>query len=133
MQGKAREMVDGILQALHEVEGVQATLVVNGAGQLLAHRAHALYDRGLLQAVSRTIVDAIDSLQLVHDDWEMLTASFADGKLLVRNLNAGRDRSGVAVALAVVADARINASFAGVAMRVAGQRLKSGVPAPPKE
>jgi predicted regulator of Ras-like GTPase activity (Roadblock/LC7/MglB family) len=123
-------MVDGILQALHEVEGVQASLVMNGAGQLLAHRAHAVYDRDLLADVSRTIVNALDSLQLVHDDWEMLTASFADGKLLVRNLNAGRDGSGVAVALAVVADARLNASFAGVAMRVAASRLKNATPAP---
>ena len=120
--------MDAILQSLHEVEGVQATLVVDCEGQLLAHRAHAVYDHGLLQEVGRTVVNAIDSLQLVHDDWELVSAGFADGKLLIRNLNAAR--AGQAAALAVVADSRLNPSFAGVAIRVAASRLRNGTPTP---
>lgn len=124
--------MEGILQSLHEVEGVQATLVLDSDGQLLAHRAHAVFDQGLLQEVGRTVTSAIDSLQLVHDDWELISAGFADGKLLVRNLNASRQTPGRPAALAVVADARLNASFAGVAIRVAASRLKSAAtPATP--
>ncbi|HXU83908.1 MAG TPA: hypothetical protein VN914_21080 [Polyangia bacterium] len=120
--------MDAILQSLHEVEGVQATLVVDCEGQLLAHRAHAVYDRSLLQEVGRTVVNAIDSLQLVHDDWELVSAGFADGKLLIRNLFAARQSPGQAAALAVVADTRLNPSFAGVAIRVAASRLKNAAP-----
>ena len=119
--------MDGILQALHEVEGVQATLVMDAGGQLLAHRAHAVYDGNLLQEVGRTIANAMDSLRLVHDDWEMVTANYSEGKILIRNLVAGRAAPGGAVALALVADARLNPSFAGVAMRVAAGRIKNGV------
>jgi predicted regulator of Ras-like GTPase activity (Roadblock/LC7/MglB family) len=122
--------MDGILQSLHEVEGVQATLVVDCEGQLLAHRAHAVYDQNLLQEVGRTVVNAIDSLQLVHADWELVSAGFAEGKLLIRNLNAARQSRGQAAALAVVADARLNPSFAGVAIRVAASRLRNTTPAP---
>jgi hypothetical protein len=122
--------MDAILQSLHEVEGVQATLVVDCEGQLLAHRAHAVYDHSLLQEVGRTVVNAIDSLQLVHDDWELVSAGFADGKLLIRNLNAARQSPGQAAALAVVADSRLNPSFAGVAIRVAASRLRNGAPSP---
>lgn len=122
--------MDAILQSLHEVEGVQATLVVDCEGQLLAHRAHAVYDRSLLQEVGRTVVNAIDSLQLVHDDWELVSAGFSDGKLLIRNLNAARQSPGQAAALAVVADTRLNPSFAGVAIRVAASRLKNAGSAP---
>jgi predicted regulator of Ras-like GTPase activity (Roadblock/LC7/MglB family) len=122
--------MDAILQSLHEVEGVQATLVVDCEGQLLAHRAHAVYDRTLLQEVGRTVVNAIDSLQLVHDDWELVSAGFSDGKLLIRNLNAARQSPGQAAALAVVADTRLNPSFAGVAIRVAASRLRNAGPAP---
>jgi predicted regulator of Ras-like GTPase activity (Roadblock/LC7/MglB family) len=120
--------MEAILQSLHEVEGVQATLVLDSDGQLLAHRAHAVFDRGLLQEVGRTVTSAIDSLQLVHDDWEQISAGFADGKLLIRNLNASRQTPGHAAALAVVADARLNPSFAGVAIRVAASRLKNAAP-----
>jgi len=123
--------MEGILQSLHEVEGVQATLVLDSDGQLLAHRAHAVYDRGLLQEVGRTVTSAIDSLQLVHEDWELISAGFADGKVLIRNLNATRQASGRPAALAVVADARLNPSFAGVAIRVAASRLKTSGPSSP--
>jgi predicted regulator of Ras-like GTPase activity (Roadblock/LC7/MglB family) len=122
--------MDAILRSLHEVEGVQATLVVDGEGHLLAHRAHAVYDQALLQEVGRTVVNAIESLQLVHDDWELVSAGYADGKLLIRNLNASRQAPGQAAALAVVADARLNPSFAGVAIRVAASRLRNAAPVP---
>jgi predicted regulator of Ras-like GTPase activity (Roadblock/LC7/MglB family) len=121
--------MESILQSLHDVEGVQATLVLDSDGQLLAHRAHAIFDQGLLQEVGRTVTSAIDSLQLVHDDWELVNAGFADGKLLIRNLNAARQAPGRPAALAVVADTRLNPSFAGVAIRVAASRLKSAAPA----
>jgi predicted regulator of Ras-like GTPase activity (Roadblock/LC7/MglB family) len=116
--------MEAILQSLHEVEGVQATLVMDAGGQLLAHRAHAVYDRGLLEEVGRTVVNAVDSLQLVHDDWELVSAGFSEGKLLLRNLGSSR-QAGRAAVLAVVADARLNVSFAGVAIRVAASRLRS--------
>ena len=123
--------MEGILQSLHEVEGVQATLVLDSEGLLLAHRAHAVFDQALLQEVGRTVSSAIDSLQLVHEDWEQISAGFADGKLLIRNLNAARQAPGRAAALAVVADARLNPSFAGVAIRVAASRLKNAAVATP--
>src|SRR5262249_2914148 len=93
------------------------------------HRAHAVYDHNLLQEVGRTVMNAIDSLRLVHQDWELVSAAFSEGKLLIRNLNAARP--GQAAALAVVADARLNPSFAGVAIRVPASRLRSTPAATP--
>jgi predicted regulator of Ras-like GTPase activity (Roadblock/LC7/MglB family) len=120
-------MLDRILLGLHEVEGVQATMVVDSGGRILASRAHAVYDMALIQQVGRSIVNAVDSVQLVQDDWELLIATFAEGKVLIRNL-AGR--SGRTVVLAVVADGRLNPSFAGVAIRVAASKLRAELESP---
>lgn len=117
-------MLDDILVSLHDVPGVQATLVIDSGGALLAHRSHSIYDLPLLQQVGRGLIGATDSMQVVHEDWESVTASFADGKVLIRNLRPALKPERT-VLLAVIADSQLNRSFAGVAMRVAAGKLKA--------
>ncbi|HET7505213.1 MAG TPA: hypothetical protein VFK02_29545, partial [Kofleriaceae bacterium] len=81
------------------------------------------YDLGVLQQVARSVVNSIDSVQLIQDDWDMLTAHFGEGKLLLRSLRTStRPRRYI---LAVIADANLNAAFLGVALRVAAGKLVS--------
>src|SRR5882672_6808644 len=121
-------MLERILQGLHDVEGVQATLVFDSQGNILAAQAHSVYDGELLQQVSRSIVSAIDSVALVQEDWELVTASFTEGKVLIRNVRTtGKQPRNYT--LAVVADSRLNPSFANVAIRVAASKLKTEIDA----
>jgi len=127
--------MDDILQTLHDLEGVNGTIVSDGSGQILGFRAYAVYDAELLQQASKCIVRAIDSIKLIQEDWDAITAQFAEGKILIRNLSSGNKTKGRVATLAVIADTRLNVSFAGVAIRVAVSKLKSlledGLPAPP--
>ena len=117
--------METILQALLELPGVSATIVFDGAGRLVACRAHAVYDRGLCEQVSATLARATDAVLLQQRDWESITAQFADGKLLLRNLGAARD--GQTHVLALVAEPALNPSFATVAIRVAAAKLKKAL------
>jgi predicted regulator of Ras-like GTPase activity (Roadblock/LC7/MglB family) len=117
--------MDAILQGLQELEGVHGAIVVDSGGHLVAHRAHNMYDVGLLQQVGRAIVTAIDAVKLSQEDWESITANFTEGKLLIRSLAAGD--GGVAFNLALIADSRLNPSFATVAIRVAMTKLKAAL------
>jgi len=114
-----------ILQAIHSVDGVQGSLVLEGNGQILGYQAHAVYDVELLEKVSQTIVSTVDSVQLLHEDWETLSATFSDGTVIIRNIKPGGAAAGRTVVLAIIADNRLNSSFAGVAMRVAATKLKN--------
>src|SRR5215467_4589085 len=115
-------MLEPILQSLRDVEGVQGAMVVDSAAAVVAHRAHAIYDLAVLQQVARSIVNSVDSVQLIQDDWDILTAHFGDGKLLLRSLRTagGKPRRFI---LAVIADASLNVAFLGVALRVAASKL----------
>jgi len=117
--------MDTILKSLQELEGVHGAIVVDSGGQLIAHRAHNMYDTNLLQQVSRAIVTAIDAVKLSQEDWESITANFTEGKLLIRSLAPGAN--GVAFNLALIADSRLNPSFATVAIRVAINKLKAAL------
>jgi predicted regulator of Ras-like GTPase activity (Roadblock/LC7/MglB family) len=110
-----------ILQSILDVAGVGAALVVDGAGALVAHRGKAVYDQTLCAQLGPVVVKATDAVALQQEDWEAISAQYADGKLLVRNLGAVADRSFL---LVIVADATLNPSFATVAIRVASNKLK---------
>lgn len=110
-------ILDGILQ----VAGVSAVLVVDGNGQLVAHRGRAVYDRGLCEQLAGKVLKVAEAAQLQQEDWDAITAQYVDGKLLLRNLGAGPAGTYV---LGIVADATLNASFATVAIRVATNKLK---------
>jgi len=114
--------MENILQGLHEIEGVQGAMILDGSGQIVAHRTHSMYDIDLLQQVSRSIAGAIDAIKLVQEDWESITTHFSEGKLLIRNMAPGG--VGPAFTFTVIADARLNPSFATVAIRVAMGKLK---------
>ena len=115
-------MLESILQGLREVEGVQGAMVVDQGAAVVAHRAHSIYDLPVLQQVARSVVNSIDSVQLIQDDWDMLTAHFGDGKLLLRSLRTGGGKPRRYI-LAVIADATLNTAFLGVALRVAASKL----------
>lgn len=112
--------MDAILQSLMDLGGVTAALVFDPAGQLLAHRGHAMYDQPLCAQVSAALAKALEAVQLQQEDWETVTAQYADGKIVLRRVIAGPQTSVVAV----VADPSLNASFATVALRVAAGKLK---------
>jgi predicted regulator of Ras-like GTPase activity (Roadblock/LC7/MglB family) len=115
--------METILQGLMELAGVRATMVLDGAGQVVAHRGHAVYDRAVCAAVGTAVRRAIESIQLQQEDWETIGAQFADGRILVRRVSA-RAAEGSRHVLAVVADATLNPSFATVALRVAANKVK---------
>lgn len=113
--------MDASLQSLLDLAGVNAAMVYDGAGRLVAQRGKAVYDRGLCEQVGGPLSKAVDSIQLQHDDWEAVTARFADGTVILRNLG---EVSGASYVLAVVADATLNPAFAAVAIRVAATKLR---------
>lgn len=115
-------MLEQILQSLRDVEGVQGAMIVDPAAAVVAHRAHAIYDLPVLQQVARSVATSVDSVQLIQDDWDMLTAHFGDGKLLLRSLRTSGARARRYV-LAVIADSTLNVAFLGVALRVAATKL----------
>jgi hypothetical protein len=116
--------METILQGVLDLPGVGATMVFDGTGQLAGHRGHAVYDRGLCEQVSGALVKAIETVQLQQEDWETITAQFADGTLLLRSLGDG---AGGPHYLAVIADASLNPSFATVAIRVAANKLRKAI------
>jgi len=124
-------MLEPILQSLRDVEGVQGAMVVDPGAGVVAHRAHAIYDLAVLQQVARSVINTVDSVQLIQDDWDMLTAHFGDGKLLLRSLrvNGARPRRYV---LTVIADSTLNVAFLGVALRVAATKLLGELEAAPQ-
>ena len=116
--------METILQELLDLAGVGAAMVFDGTGRLAGHRGRAIYDRTLCEQVSGNLVKAVDSIQLQQSDWDSVTAQFADGKLILRNLGSP---GGHAHTLAVVADATLNSSFATVAIRVAANKVRKAI------
>ena len=114
--------MDKIFQSLHDLEGVNGTLITDASGSVLAFNAHSMYDAAVLQQVSRAVANALDSVKLVQEEWEAVTAQFTEGRLLLRNLGV---RGKPQLTLCVIADARLNPSFASVAVRVAVGKLKA--------
>lgn len=123
-------MLEPILQTIRDVEGVQGAMVIDRASTIIAQRAHAIYDLQVLQQVARSVITVVDSVQLVQDDWDVLTSRYSDGKLLLRNLriNGAKPRRYV---LTVIADTRLNVAFLGVALRVAAGKLVTELEAGP--
>jgi predicted regulator of Ras-like GTPase activity (Roadblock/LC7/MglB family) len=117
-------IMDASLQGLLDLPGVNAAMVFDGTGRLTGQRGRAVYDRALCEQVSAMLAKAVDSITLQQDDWEVVTAHFADGTILLRNIRAV---GGATYVLAVVADATLNPAFASVAIRVAANKLKKGI------
>lgn len=114
-------MLEPILHSLREVEGVHGAMVVDDEAAVLAYRTHAIFDDiSVLHQVARSVLTAVESLQLVQDDWDVVTAQFGEGKLLLRSLRTAQSRRYI---LTVIADANLNVAFLGVALRVASQKL----------
>lgn len=123
-------MMDGILRELMDLQGVHASLVFDSTGQILAFQGSPIYDRALLEGASALLSKAMDSVELLHSDWDSMQASFGDGALMIRNLGSTAQQQSRAV-LVVLADSSLNRSFATVAMRVGVQKLKQALAAPP--
>ena len=123
-------MLEPILQGLRDVEGVQGAMIVDHTAAVVAHRAHTIYDLTVLQQVARSIANSIDSVQLIQDDWDTLTAQFGEGRLLLRNLRTA-DAKLRRYVLAVIADATLNVAFLSVALRVATGKLVAELDAAP--
>ncbi|HET9960222.1 MAG TPA: roadblock/LC7 domain-containing protein [Polyangiaceae bacterium] len=117
--------MENILKTLNELEGVHGTILADSNGRVIAYQAHSIYDGDLLSQASRAIASALDSVKLLHEDWESVTTQFAEGKLLVRNVTGTKPASSPALCLVLVADTRLNPSFAGVAIRVAVAKLRA--------
>jgi predicted regulator of Ras-like GTPase activity (Roadblock/LC7/MglB family) len=121
--------METILQGVLEVGGVTAAMVLDAGGRIVGHRGRAVYDRATCEQVGGTLVKAIESIQLQQEDWESITAQYADGKILLRKLGAAA--AGRRHVLAVLAEPTLNASFATVAIRVAANKLNAALEAGP--
>jgi predicted regulator of Ras-like GTPase activity (Roadblock/LC7/MglB family) len=119
-----------ILQAIHGVDGVQGTLVIDGNGQVLASQAHAIYDDTLIEEFGRAVAGAVDAARLLDEDWDTLSAVFVEGFVILRNLKPGGVAAKRGAILGVIGDSRLSLSFAGVAMRVAALKLKEQLESP---
>ncbi len=117
--------MENVLQGLMELVGARATMVLDGTGRVVAHLGHAVYDRGLCGQIGGTVTKAIETIQLQQEDWETITAQFADGRILLRGVAA--TANGQRHVLAIVADGTLNASFATVALRVAANKIRSAL------
>jgi hypothetical protein len=117
--------METILKGLRDLEGVNGTFVADTSGQIYAFNAESIYDATLLAQVSKSIANAIDSVKLLQEDWETITAQFAEGRLLIRSVPTGTRKGGPAFTLSLVADSRLNPSFATVAIRVAIGKIKA--------
>ncbi|HEX7624375.1 MAG TPA: hypothetical protein VF400_12440 [Anaeromyxobacteraceae bacterium] len=116
--------METILQAVLDVPGVGAALVLDGGGRLLGQRGRGLYDRALCEQLGASLIKAVDAVHLQQEDWESMSVRYTDGKLLIRNLGTFGDTAHV---LVVVADATLNPSFATVSIRVAANKLKKAL------
>jgi hypothetical protein len=118
--------MDAILQGIKNVDGVLGALAIGTAGQVVGHKVNPVYDLAMVEQLAAAVATTLDSLVLAQEDWDSVTANFADGRLLLRNLcvNGAPSPSGLR-ALVVIAESRINLSFAGVAIRVAVGKLKN--------
>jgi hypothetical protein len=114
-----------ILQSLHELDGVNGAIVADERGQVVGWHARVIYDAELLQQVSQFVVHAVDSVKLLEENWDSLTSQFTEGKLLIRNLTDLAKPEPRPLTLTVIADNRLNLSFAAVALRVAVTKLKA--------
>lgn len=117
--------MENILQDLHDLEGVNGAILADGGGQVVAFRTHGMYDANLRQQVSRAVRSAVDSVKLTQEDWDSISVQFTEGRLLIRNLALGA--GGPSFTLTLIADARLNQSFANVAIRVAIGKLKAAL------
>jgi hypothetical protein len=61
-------------------------------------------------------------VQLIQDDWDVLTAHYGEGKLLLRSLRTSGAKPKRYI-LTVIADGTLNVAFLGVALRVAASKL----------
>ncbi|HET9954077.1 MAG TPA: hypothetical protein VFQ61_06220 [Polyangiaceae bacterium] len=121
--------MENILQDLHDLEGVNGAILADANGQVVAFRTHSMYDAALRQQVSRAVRSAVDSVKLTHEDWDSINVQFTEGRLMIRNLaNAPASPS---FTLTLIADGRLNPSFANVAIRVAIGKLKTALQAGP--
>ena len=125
--------LEEVLDTLRELDGVEAAIVVDHAGAILAqlaNRSLAIRDASRLQRVARAMASSADAARLLQDDWELLVTDFGDRKLVLRSFPfAGvRPRSGV---LAVIGDAALNLAFLAVALRVAASKLRTELEAVP--
>jgi hypothetical protein len=118
--------MDAILQGIKNLDGVLGALAIGPSGQVVGYKVNPVYDVAMVEQVAAAVATTLDSLVLAQEDWDSVTANFADGRLLLRNLavNGAPPPSGLR-ALIVIAEARINLSFAGVAIRVAVGKLKN--------
>ncbi|HMA93545.1 MAG TPA: hypothetical protein VKP30_12710 [Polyangiaceae bacterium] len=117
--------METILKGLRDLEGVNGAFLADSSGQIYAYNAESIYDAKLLGQVSKSIATAIDSVKLLQDDWDTITAQFSDGRLVLRSVRAGTRKGAAPLTLALIADSRLNPSFATVAIRVALGRIKT--------
>jgi hypothetical protein len=118
------DAMNDILRGLRELQGVHGAFVADSGGQVIAFDAESIYDLTLLNDVCRVVVSAIDSIKLLHEDWDVLSTQFSEGRLDVRNLSDGPQSKSAGMMLIVIADANVSASFASVAVRVAVGKLR---------
>lgn len=109
-----------ILEALQNVNGVFATLVVNGTGQLLGHVADAIFDHDTMLEVATATTRLITACELHHDDWKGMDGAFSDGHLFVRRIDEEHS-------LTIVTAREFDRAFLSISARVTAKKLKKAL------
>lgn len=117
--------MQAILSSLRELEGVNGAFVCDVVGQVYAYASEAIYDAALISQASKSVATAMDAVKLIQEDWDTITVQFSEGRLLLRNIPSSARKGGAGYVLVLVADGRLNLSFATVALRVAIGKLKN--------
>jgi len=105
-----------VLRALRELDGVRGAFLFDSNGHVIAHLSHVVYDTPLLEHVSLILIRALDSLKFRHNEWDLITVHFSEGKLLLKSVGEH--------VLTVIGDNTINLSFASAAIRVADSKIR---------
>ena len=82
-------MINPILAAMRDVDGVHGSFVVTRAGALAGKDLPAMFDDAVLTEVGRRIARLHEGLCAGRDDFDQCVMRFADHKLYLRSIQNG--------------------------------------------
>lgn len=114
-------MLSNTLHGLRDVDDVQGSFLVGGAGELLARDLPAVFHAELFAEIGPRLVRLRETFDPTGSDPTTVTLRFSDHKLHVRSLGASL--------LCVLTGAKVNAPALRMAMNLVARRVEAaGVP-----
>lgn len=118
--------MNDILQGINEVGGVTGSALFDSQNACIAHLCPPPFEPILLGQVMSEVRSALDYLNHLDDaaQWEMLTAAFEGGYVIMRRLEGD-------VTVMALAQPTVNTAMLGIAFNVAGLKLAKRGQMPP--